>query len=105
MSPRFLGCAAVLVKSFARIHETNLKKQGLLPLCFADPKDYDKIQEADRISVLGLDKLAPGKDLAVELKHADGSREKFAARHSLNQEQIEWIRAGSALNLMKAKLI
>ncbi|MDI3316483.1 MAG: aconitate hydratase [Bacillota bacterium] len=100
MSPRYLGAAAVIARSFARIHETNLKKQGILPLTFADPADYEKVQEADRISILGLAGLAPGKELTVRLRHADGSEESFPVRHSLSQEQIEWFRAGSALNLI-----
>ncbi len=103
MSPRYLGCAAVLVRSFARIHETNLKKQGVLPLTFADAADYDKVQEGDRISVLGLAGLAPGQGLAVKLSHKDGSSQQIEARHSLNAEQIAWFKAGSALNLMKGQ--
>ena len=101
MSPRLLGVAAVLVRSFARIHETNLKKQGVLPLVFADAKEYDKVQEADRISITDLAKLAPGAPVSVVLHHADGSEERIQARHSLNAEQIEWFRAGSALNVLK----
>jgi aconitate hydratase len=101
MCPRFLGAAAVLVRSFARIHETNLKKQGVLPLTFADPADYDKIKEDDKVSIVGLAKLAPGADLELRLKHKDGSSESIQARHSMNAEQIEWFKAGSALNLIK----
>ncbi len=104
MSPRFLGCAAVLVKSFARIHETNLKKQGVLPLTFSDPSDWDKVREDDKVSVLGLGSLAPGKEVEVELKHSDGSADRIKAGHSLNAEQIEWFKAGSALNLMKTRV-
>jgi len=103
MSPRLLGCAAVLVKGFARIHETNLKKQGVLPLTFADAADYDKVQEGDRLSVLGLAGLAPGQALQVRLSHKDGSQQVLEARHSLNAEQIAWFKAGSALNLMKGQ--
>jgi aconitate hydratase len=103
MSPRLLGCAAVLVKSFARIHETNLKKQGVLPLTFADAADYDKVLEGDRISVLGLASLAPGQSLQVKLSHKGHSSQMIEARHSLNAEQIAWFKAGSALNLMKGK--
>ena len=98
MSPRFLGCRAVLVRSFARIHETNLKKQGILPLVFANPADYDKVREDDRVSVLGLATLTPGKNLTVALKHADGSADRFEVRHTLTPRQIEWFKAGSALN-------
>jgi aconitate hydratase len=102
MEPRHLGCAAVLVRSFARIHETNLKKQGILPLTFADPADYGKVREDDRIAIRGLTTLSPGSTLTVELSHADGAVDAFPVRHTLTQEQIEWFRAGSALNRIKA---
>jgi aconitate hydratase len=102
MEPRWLGCAAVIVRSFARIHETNLKKQGLLPLTFADPADYEKVQESDRVSVLGLAGLAPGKPLRVVLHHEGGKRDEFAVRHTFNAEQIGWFKAGSALNVLRA---
>jgi aconitate hydratase len=104
MSPRFLGCRAVIVRSFARIHETNLKKQGILPLVFVNPADYEKIRENDRLSVVGLGGLAPGKNLTVLLKHADGTTERFEVRHSLTARQIEWFKAGSALNAIAAAL-
>ncbi len=100
MSPRFLNASTVLVKSFARIHETNLKKQGVLAITFVDPKDYDKVEQDDRISVLGLKDFAPGKNLTVELLKKDGSRVKFPVKHSYNKEQIAWFKAGSALNLI-----
>ncbi len=103
MQPRFLGVRVVLVKSFARIHETNLKKQGMMALTFADKSDYDKIRENDRISVVGLKEFAPGKSLTVRLHHSDGSTEDFPANHTYNENQIEWFRAGSALNLIKEK--
>lgn len=103
MCPRFLGCTAVITKSFARIHETNLKKQGVLALTFANPADYDKIQEQDRISVVGLTDLAPGKNLKMVLDHSDGSKEEFEVKHSYNAEQIKWFKAGSALNLIAAQ--
>ena len=103
MSPRFLGCAAVIVRSFARIHESNLKKQGILPLTFANPADYDKVRDGDRISVLGLATLVPGGELAVTLHHADGSTERVSVRQTLNAEQIAWFKAGSALNVIKAQ--
>jgi len=103
MEPRHLGAKAVLVRSFARIHETNLKKQGVLPLTFADPADYEKVQEDDRVSILGLASLAPGSELTVVLKHKDGTEDRFAAKHSLIPEQIEWFKAGSALNLIRQK--
>ena len=100
MSPRFLNASTVLVRSFARIHETNLKKQGILALTFADARDYEKVREGDRISIHGLKAFAPGKGLQITLKHLDGSQEHIAARHSYNAEQIEWFRAGSSLNLI-----
>ncbi len=101
MSPRFLGGKAVIVKSFARIHETNLKKQGLLPLHFANTADYDKVREDDKVDITGLDTFAPAKPLTVTLKHADGTTESFPVTHTFNAEQIEWFKAGGALNLMR----
>ena len=103
MEPRHLGARAVLVRSFARIHETNLKKQGVLPLTFVDPADYDEVQEDDQVDILGLTELAPKKNVTVVLKHADGSEDRFEAKHTLTDEQIEWFRAGSALNLIRQK--
>ena len=100
MEPRHLGVKAVLVKSFARIHETNLKKQGMLGLTFANPDDYDKIQEADTINFLDLDAFAPGKPLTLEFVHADGSKDIIIANHTYNEQQIGWFNAGSALNLI-----
>ncbi len=102
MEPRFRGCRAIIVRSFARIHETNLKKQGILPLTFADPADYTKVQQHDRVSITGLSELAPGKDIQVTLTHQDGSTESFPAKHTMSPDQIEWFKAGSALNLIKA---
>jgi aconitate hydratase len=101
MEPRHLNGAAVIARSFARIHETNLKKQGLLPLTFADPADYDKVQEEDRISILGLAAMAPGQPLTVELKHKDGTVDRIHVRHSFSADQLAWFRAGSALNLLR----
>ncbi len=101
MSPRHLGCRAVLVRGFARIHETNLKKQGILPLTFADPADYERICQDDRVSLLGLDAIAPGKPVTVRLTHADGKTEEFSSHHSLTRDQIGWFMAGSALNLIR----
>lgn len=101
MEPRHLGVRAVIVKSFARIHETNLKKQGMLGLTFANPADYDKIQEDDTVEILGLTTFAPGKNLTVVLNHADGTTDTFEAAHTYNQAQIEWFKEGSALNLIK----
>ena len=103
MEPRFLGVRAILVKSFARIHETNLKKQGMLALTFATPSDYDLIQEDDAIDILGLGSFAPGTPLELVLNHADGSSHHIVVNHTYNQGQIEWFKAGSALNLIKAK--
>lgn len=104
MEPRHLGVRAVLVKSFARIHETNLKKQGMLALTFANESDYDKVQEDDTINVLDLKDFSPGKPLTLEFVHADGSKDIILANHSYNETQIEWFKAGSALNLIKASL-
>jgi aconitate hydratase len=101
MEPRYLGCKAVLARSFARIHETNLKKQGVLPLVFENPTDYDKVQESDRISVVGLKDLAPGKSVNAILQHADGKEDTVSCRHSYSGEQIAWFKAGAALNLMR----
>ena len=103
MEPRFLGGVAILARSFARIHETNLKKQGLLPLTFTDPKQYDLVREDDRVSVLGLAGLAPGKPLEVVLHHKDGTTDRFPVRHSFNAEQVAWFKAGSALNVLTKK--
>jgi len=101
MEPRHLGAAAILVRSFARIHETNLKKQGVLPLTFADPADYEKVGEHDRISIVGLSELAQGRPVDVVLHHTDGSEDRIQANHTLNDDQIAWFRAGSALNLLR----
>ena len=101
MEPRHLGVRAVLVKSFARIHETNLKKQGMLALTFANKTDYDLIEEDDQIDILGLTKFAPGQPLQVRLRHADGDTDLITVNHTYNEGQIGWFRAGSALNLIK----
>ena len=103
MEPRHLGVRAILVKSFARIHETNLKKQGMLALTFADKEDYDKIQEDDTIDILGLADFAPNKALAVVLHHDDGSSDVISAHHTYNEHQIEWFKAGGALNIIRQK--
>ena len=100
MSPRFLGCKLVTAKSFARLHLTNLKKQGILPCTFADPEDHDKIQAQDRISVLGLRELAQGKPLQATLHHADGRTDSLRLLHTMTLEQIRWFKAGAALNLL-----
>lgn len=101
LEPRHLGGRAIIVKSFARIHETNLKKQGLLPLTFNDPQDYDKIHVDDTISLVGLAGLAPGKPVVCRIKHSDGKTEEILLNHTFNSQQIEWFKAGSALNRMK----
>ncbi len=104
MEPRFLGVRAILVKSFARIHETNLKKQGMLGLTFIDKNDYEKVKENDAIDILGLTSFAPGVPLTVVLNHADGSKDEFKVAHTYNQGQIEWFKAGAALNIIKAQI-
>ena len=101
MEPRHLGVRVVLVKSFARIHETNLKKQGMLGLTFQNKEDYDLVREGDLVDVLGLKELAPGLQLEICLHHSDGTTNRFKANHTLNQNQIAWFRAGSALNLIR----
>ncbi len=101
MEPRHLGVRAVLVKSFARIHETNLKKQGMLALTFADKNDYDKIQEDDNIDILGLTQFTPGKPLTLVLNHSDGTTEEIVVNHSYNEQQIDWFNAGGALNIIR----
>jgi aconitate hydratase len=102
MEPRHLGVRVVMVKSFARIHETNLKKQGMLGLTFADKADYDKIQEDDTIDVVGLTSFTPGVPLTVVLNHKDGTSESIVANHSYNEQQIEWFKAGGALNVIRS---
>jgi len=102
MEPRHLGCAAVVVRSFARIHETNLKKQGVLPLTFSNPKDYDKVQATDRVSLIGLKNLQPANPLNLQLHHKDGSKEEFPVSHTLTNTQINWFKAGSALNYLRS---
>lgn len=102
MTPRYLGCAAVIARSFARIHETNLKKQGVLALTFIDPSDYDKILEDDRISISGLDVLKPKQPVGCTLHHSSGLDEVIHLQHSYNDDQLEWFRAGSALNLLRS---
>ena len=104
MEPRHLGVRAVLVKSFARIHETNLKKQGMLALTFANVSDYDKIREDDLLDITGLTTFAPGAALNIVLHHADGYSETFAVNHTYNENQIEWFKAGGALNIIRASV-
>jgi aconitate hydratase len=103
MSPRYLGCAAVITKSLARIHETNLKKQGILALTFSNPNDYNKIQEDDRISLVGLNTLEPEKMVRCILTHKNGVKEEISLNHSYNKSQIDWFKAGSALNVLRNK--
>ncbi|MGH2575959.1 MAG: aconitate hydratase, partial [Ignavibacteria bacterium] len=99
MEPRYLGGKVIIVKSFARIHEGNLKKQGMLPLTFANPDDYDKIQEDDRFD-LNVKELEPGKQIAMIAKHKDGSKDTITLNHTFNKQQLDWFKVGSALNLM-----
>ena len=104
MEPRFLGVKAVIVKSFARIHETNLKKQGMLALTFVNPSDYNLIRQDDTIDIVGFDEFQPGKNLTVVLNHADGTSDSFEVAHTYNRAQIDWVRAGSALNKIREEL-
>jgi aconitate hydratase len=104
MEPRHLGVRAVLVKSFARIHETNLKKQGMLALTFANNADYDLIQEDDKIDIVGLNTFAPTVQLTLVLNHKDGSKNEIKVNHSYNAQQIEWFKAGGALNIIRASV-
>ena len=104
MEPRFRGCKAVIARSFARIAETNLKKQGVLPLTFLNPDDYELVGEDDRVSIKGLADLAPGKPMRVEVTRPDGGAAAFEAAHTLSEDQIGWLRAGSALNYIRSKL-
>ncbi|HPA31131.1 MAG TPA: aconitate hydratase, partial [Bacteroidia bacterium] len=103
MEPRFLGVRAVLVKSFARIHETNLKKQGMLALTFADKADYEKIKEDDTFDIVGLTTFTPGVPLTLVLHHSDGSKEEIKVNHSYNEHQIAWFKAGGALNIIRSE--
>merc|ERR1712217_909538 len=101
LEPRYLGGRAIIVKSFARIHETNLKKQGMLPLTFNNKADYDLVQPTDKVSITGLEDFQPGKPLNCVLSHADGSSDPIVLDHTFNKQQIDWFKAGSALNRMK----
>ena len=103
MEPRHLGVCAVIVKSFARIHETNLKKQGMLGLTFANESDYNKIQEADVFNFSDLDRFTQGRQLQLEVVHSDGTKDVIVLNHTYNNAQIDWFRAGSALNLIKTQ--
>ncbi|MEM9547500.1 MAG: aconitate hydratase [Bacteroidota bacterium] len=104
MEPRFLGVNAVIVKSFARIHETNLKKQGMLALTFVNKSDYDLVRQDDVVSIPDFSEMAPGKNLTIRLDHADGTSDTFEVSHSYNQQQIDWVRAGSALNKIREEV-
>ncbi len=104
MEPRHLGVRVVLTKSFARIHETNLKKQGMLALTFANKADYDKILEDDTIDINGLTQFTAGKALTLVLTHKDGSTDTIEANHTYNQQQIEWFKAGGALNIIRKQV-
>ncbi len=102
MEPRFLGGKAIIVKSFARIHETNLKKQGMLPLTFASSSDYDKVREGDRVSI-NIESLSVGKNINATFNHVDGTSDAIELKHTMNQQQIGWFKAGSALNLIAGR--
>lgn len=104
MEPRHLGVNVVLVRSFARIHETNLKKQGVIALTFSERNDYERIREDDRLDIIGLKEFAAAKSLIVVLHHSDGTEERFPVNHSYNDTQIEWFKAGSALNLLRKEI-
>ena len=103
MEPRYMGGKAIIVRSFARIHEANLKKQGVLPLTFADPNDYDKVRFDDTVDITGLADLAPGSNVTVTLHHSDGTSDSFVCNHTMSDEHIDWFRAGSALNLLASR--
>jgi len=103
MEPRHLGGVAVIARSFARIHETNLKKQGMLPLHFTDPADYDRVRDGDRVSIIGLAALAPGQAVKVVLDHTDGTADEIVCRHTFSADQLDWFRAGSALNVLRQR--
>ena len=103
MEPRFVGVRAVVVKSFARIHETNLKKQGVLALTFEEKEDYQKIKESDTFDINGLQNFSPNENLQLIINHIDGTKEKISLKHTFNKNQIEWFKAGSALNLIAKK--
>jgi aconitate hydratase len=104
MEPRHLGVRAVLVKSFARIHETNLKKQGMLALTFSNVADYEKIHEDDLIDIIGLSSFAPGVQLTMVFNHTDGTSDEIKVNHTYNENQIEWFKAGGALNIIRAQI-
>ena len=104
MEPRFLGVKAIVVKSFARIHETNLKKQGMLALTFVNPSDYDKVRQDDTIDIDGLDTFKEGENLTIVLHHSDGTSESFEVKHTYNEQQIDWFHSGSALNKIRKNL-
>ena len=101
MEPRYLGVRAVIVKSFARIHETNLKKQGVLAFTFRDKADFDKIQEKDSLAIIGLSSFSPDSEIKLQVTHEDGQTDEIALNHTYNDTQIAWFRAGSALNLIR----
>ena len=103
MEPRFRNGVVAIARSFARIHETNLKKQGMVPLTFADPADYDRVDEDDRIAVRGLADLAPGQPVTVEVTKPSGETISFLTNHTFSEDQIEWFKAGSALNIIKQR--
>jgi aconitate hydratase len=103
MEPRARGGRAVIARSFARIAEANLKKQGVLPLTFANPADYDRVRADDVVDIVGLQQLAPGRPVTVVLTHSDGTSDEIETRHTMSEEHIDWFRAGSALNLLATR--
>jgi aconitate hydratase len=103
MEPRYMGGRAVIVRSFARIHEANLKKQGVLALTFSNPLDYERVLVDDTINIVGLADLAPGKRVTVVLHHANGKRDEIETTHTMSDEHISWFKAGSALNVLRAE--
>ena len=103
MTPRYLGCVSVIAKSFARIHETNLKKQGVLALTFENSDQYDKIREDDRISLIGLNEFSEGNPVQCIVKHSDGTSNTIRLNHSYSTSQIEWFQQGSAMNVLRGK--
>ena len=104
MEPRYLGVKAIVVKSFARIHQTNLKKQGMLALTFADPKSYDLIRQDDFVDIVGFESFSPDAKLQIRLRHTDGTEDTFDVLHGYNEQQVEWVIAGSALNKIRHEL-
>ena len=104
MEPRYLGVRAVIVKSFARIHQTNLKKQGMLGLTFVNPADYDLVRQDDLVDIIGFEHFSPEANIQIRLRHSDGTTDTFDVAHGYNEQQVEWLKAGSALNKIREEL-